>query len=1009
MYKCCLRLTVIVRASLLGSVYIAFFHPAQAQLVLQTEPQGARVSAAAPNIIISVDNSGSMGATGTKTLQTALLDTFADSTRLPDGRIRLAWQAMNACSGFPGINNGGCKNNGMRAFEGTHRANFKKWVNALKPSGGTPSFRMFINAGEYLKATGLGVDSPWAYQPGFEEKPILSCRKSFHIFLSDGGYGDRSTIGDVDGTFIPLLPDQKTTYIPNTSQTNLYSDDLANTLADVAFHYWATDLQPDIPNDVPESWASYNGQKNYFKDNNENYGSNTAPAILEPFWNPRNNPATWQHMVNYTIGFKGAASWNGAPTWSGESNTGLSKLILREEKWKTGLPDHWHAAINSRGRFIPVKLASELSPAFKEILDEISDRATQAPAAAAGSNLRLGSPGLVFVTRFNAADWSGSVTAYPISTSGQQGATPLWDAAKLLDARTDARRILTVNSTTGLGTTFDWGNLSTTQQSLLKGGDNFGTQRVAYIAGDLSAHGSFRARSSRLGSIVNSVPLYVGAPGSTPNRSAAYLSFIRQNNQRPAVTYVGSGSGKLHAFDAATGRELMAYVPQGLYSKKLRDFTLDGYQHQYMVDGSPFSADADIRSDIRGASQWSTILVGTLGLGGRGYFALNASQPESFATAAPGKLVLFDRSAPGTTGDDADIGHIASPPVLDSQGDSRSEQIVRLNNNRWALLMGNGVNSPNQRPVLLIQYLDGTRELKTLVANTTNKQGNGLGSPRAVDLDGNGTTDLVYAGDQKGQVWRFDLLGADTAKWKVGLKGQPLARGISTQPITAAPYWLPHPLGGLQIAVGTGRHLATSDQSNTVTQTLFGIRDNFKFSLDKGSIQLSESTLITSLNQLVRQSVDSTSDNGFSTTTGHTVNYSQKHGWYLDLPVAGERLLENPSLLKGQLIEFVTVSPNSTPPQSCEKPSYSSGTTFISYLDIINGASPANSLFTPVATDARYLTNRYQTSSLRVIARSLLRRKDIAIDPVNGNDGTTSTTDILSTQKSIRIDWRQLR
>lgn len=33
-----------------------------------------------------------------------------------------------------------------------------------------------------------------------------------------------------------------------------------------------------------------------------------------------------------------------------------------------------------------------------------------------------------------------------------------------------------------------------------------------------------------------------------------------------------------------------------------------------------------------------------------------------------------------------------------------------MNNNRWAVVMGNGYNSKNQRPVLLIQYLDGNKE-----------------------------------------------------------------------------------------------------------------------------------------------------------------------------------------------------------------------------------------------------------------------------------------------------------
>lgn len=998
-------LTAVAHASFLAALLAGVSSQAHAQLNLQTEPQGARVSAPAPNIIVSVDDSGSMWGTGMTTLKQSLRQTFSDTTLLPDGKVRLAWQSMTLCSGFPGVN-GGCSNNGMRELSGQHRTNFLNWVNGIDAVGWTPSFSMFVKAGDYLSATGLGVNSPWAYNPGVQAEPVLSCRKSFHIFLSDGGYNDSYSIGNIDNSQ-RTLPDG-TVYTPNTDQTKLYSDGVSNTLGDVAFHYWARDLQPGIPNDVPARWADLNGQKNYYQNNTENFGTASAPATLNPYWNPRNNPATWQNMVNYTIGFMSAATWSGNPIWRGESNTGLSPLIRREATWPNHpYPDHWHAAVNSRGRFVPVQNPSELTSAFRAILSEINDQSTGAPSAVVGSNLRIGSPGFAYVSSFDGIDWSGTVQAFPIGADGSQsGSTPAWDAGKLLNTRTTTRRILTVNSGTGQGVTFDWSNLSDTQKALLNGGDTLGPQRVEYIAGSINAHSSFRARSNRMGSIVNSVPLYVGPAGSAQSRSAAYMAFARQHSQRPPVTYVGSSSGKLHAFDATTGQELMAYVPQGAYTK-LRALTTPSYEHQYIVDGSPFSADADMRSEPgSGAANWRTVVVGTMGLGGRGYFALDGTQPGAFASTSPRDIVLIDRSAPGTTGSDADIGYIASPPVLDNQGDSRSEQIVRLNNNRWAVLMGNGVNSPNERPVLLIQYLDGARELITRVASTTIKQGNGLGSPRAVDLDGNGTTDLVYAGDQKGQVWRFDLLGADVGNWKVGLDGQPLVKGITTQPITAAPYWLPHPRGGLQIAFGTGRQLATSDPANKDTQTLFGVRDSFSYSRSNGAISLSGSTPVTSLSQLVQQTVASTRE-GFTTTTRNAVDYTQRSGWYLHLPVSGERMLENPSLLQGRLVEFVTQSPNSAPAVSC-KVSYGSGSTYISYLDIINGAPPAASLFTPITTDPRYQANRYQGSGLRVISRSLLGRKDIAVDPVNGSSGK-SVVDIKFSLSPTRVDWRQLR
>lgn len=70
-----------------------------AQLNLTQSPPGAGREPS-PNIIVSVDDSGSMGATGIATLKSALQQTFAE-TNVPDDRIRLAWQSMNRCRGIP--------------------------------------------------------------------------------------------------------------------------------------------------------------------------------------------------------------------------------------------------------------------------------------------------------------------------------------------------------------------------------------------------------------------------------------------------------------------------------------------------------------------------------------------------------------------------------------------------------------------------------------------------------------------------------------------------------------------------------------------------------------------------------------------------------------------------------------------------------------------------------------------------------------------------------------------
>src|SRR5690606_6982761 len=89
------------------------------------------------------------------------------------------------------------------------------------------------------------------------------------------------------------------------------------------------------------------------------------------------------------------------------------------------------------------------------------------------------------------------------------------------------------------------------------------------------------------------------------------------------VLYVGGNDGMLHGFSAKDGNELLAYVPRGVVSN-LKDLADPDYAHKYFVDGSPMTG------DIKDSSTWKTLLVGTLGAGGKGYFVLNVTDPSNF-------------------------------------------------------------------------------------------------------------------------------------------------------------------------------------------------------------------------------------------------------------------------------------------------------------------------------------------------------------------------------------------
>ncbi len=95
------------------------------------------------------------------------------------------------------------------------------------------------------------------------------------------------------------------------------------------------------------------------------------------------------------------------------------------------------------------------------------------------------------------------------------------------------------------------------------------------------------------------------------------------------MIYVGGNDGMLHGFSAQDGTEKIAYVPEGVIPSLTR-LTAPAYdqQHRYFVDGSPMTGDANTSTDPT-SPDWRTLLVGTLGAGGRGYFVLDVTNPAA--------------------------------------------------------------------------------------------------------------------------------------------------------------------------------------------------------------------------------------------------------------------------------------------------------------------------------------------------------------------------------------------
>lgn len=1074
-----LRITAVGLACFL---LVASASSSAAPLTLSQYPAGNGGRQPAPNIIVSVDDSGSMGTTGIAALKTALNNAFA-TTAVPDDRIRLAFQAMWRCRGFsnsPYKNYGAaCPDNRMSSFGGTHRANFNTWINSLQPDSNTPSHMMIKNAGEYMKTTGIW--NPYAKIPGVQETPLLSCRKSFQIFMTDGewnsesSYGnDPGTVGNADGNNRTLPDGVLYDVSAANTQTRVYRDaygsGTVNTVSDFVFDYWSTDLQPSIPNEV---------QATLREPGTVNFGTSAAPYLLEQYWNPKNDPANWQHLVTYTIGFGSGATLptsgqSSHPWWGGTSGTTWSggeyaNLVKGTVGWGDPIStsvakrqELWHMAINGRGRFTPATDSTALSAAFSEIINQILLDTSQPLVSIAANSSSLRSGLYAYIAGYDAEKWSGTLVARPIdSTTGAINATETWNAATLLNATgfSVSNRFVLSYGDSGSGnagfTWTTWSSLPSLQKLPLNANsngtvDSQGQNRVNYIRGDRSmeatqTNGVFRDRNSRLGDIVNSNIWYTGKPASgyTVNNYATFRSATATGGKggRTPMVYVGANDGMLHGFVAsnwpsdasithAGGKELLAYIPQGIAQGDLRKLTDPSYSHQYFVDGSPFTGDAYIGS----TPAWATVLVGSLGAGGKGYFVLDVTDPAQFTAANAASLVMTDTTATS----DGDIGNIVSPPVIDDAIAGKSRQIVKMNGGRWAVVLGNGYNSTNEAPVLLIQYLDGDKSIKKLspcslptTAACGFKGGNGLSSPQLIDLNSDGMVDVAYAGDLKGNVWKFNLTSATDSNWSVAFSGQPFfvakPSATVTQPITTAPYWMQHPQGGIMLAVGTGQNLTLADQTSTGTDSMYALYDNSTFSsVAGGTVTLTDSTAINTVSStslpstLVQQTITGTiTDAGttYYTSSSNTVNYggsTPARGWYLNWSIAGQRVLHNSKAFTGQKILAQSTIPKSGGTTSTAETCTPVGTVERSFLSILNMFTGKPSVL-PAFTLTSTTTSNLAITTIESNPGSdywLIRGDEkVKILKANCKAGQSCNSTELNPDKYIglRANWREIQ
>ncbi|MCB1590398.1 MAG: hypothetical protein KDI56_15915, partial [Xanthomonadales bacterium] len=304
-----------------------------------------------------------------------------------DNNIRVAWQNFNQ-NQLGGTDE-------IRPLQGSWRTDFFNWLYRTNASGGTPLRASFIRAGNFFERNGLNYRSPY-FEPATATAPAreLSCRQNFHIGLTDGFWneGNPTHPSSGDDTASVTLPDGVS--FPGSATdplSRVYSNEPATvpnapTMADIAFYYWRRDLRADLDDNVPA----------FFPDLTTGVtGPAMAPgfdprSVPEVYFNPANDPATWQHMVNFIVGLGVAGGLNypgdydllrtGGASWPSPANNNF-----------TGVDDTWHAALNSRGQYFSASDPTELVTALTRLFSSVqARRASITPISVSSPLLALG-------------------------------------------------------------------------------------------------------------------------------------------------------------------------------------------------------------------------------------------------------------------------------------------------------------------------------------------------------------------------------------------------------------------------------------------------------------------------------------------------------------------------------------------------------------------------------------------------------------------------------------------
>jgi type IV pilus assembly protein PilY1 len=835
-----------------------------------------------------------------------------------------------------------------KPFTGTDRSTWYQQLYNMTGTSTTPLRRALHSVGKLF-----ANQYPYV-QAANDEVVKYPCQQNF-TFMTTDGYWNGAAAGDVVNNDDLDNPARFCNRADGCTDSSAQTD---NSLADVALYWYnggsnttVGSLRPTLENmNKPGLVPGPTGENNHLHMNTYTLGLG-VDGIMNYEENYNTAPIPGGDFSNLINGVTTGCPWNnnGPYVWP-DPVTGDPDVSTVQSR----VDDLWHAAINGHGKYFSASDPAQVVSGLQSALTNISDRVGAAASASTSSPNISQADNDIFSVSFTTVKWNGVITDRKIDVaSGAILPTEIWNSSNMVgrkvgqDSDTRIIKMLVPAAAPNAATLKDFRyaamtaterawfenkcvslslaqctSLSPENRAIVNDGTNIvnwlrgqqqhanGVLMRAYTLTDGIPQGWTTRIPIVLGDIASSKPAYVRDPRRSYTTDG-YSQYRTDKAARPATVYVAANDGMLHAFDAVTGEERWAYAPR-ITMKKLAVQASIGYgtSHQYTTDGSPEVSDVQIDG------VWKTVLVAGLNGGGRGFYAVDVTDPlvpvALWETCADVAICAGINNEP-------EMGLSFGNPTMGMWKPSSAAPA------QWVVFLTSGYNNvPGSDSIAGAGTGKGwlmVVDIKTGAVLTKVTTGSGdtatpSGFTRITAISANPITDplitYIYGGDNLGQMWRFDLTAGGTpVVVRMGNAGP--QQPITTRPdvtqcaVTTTVDGITSTSNKRVVAYGTGRLLDVSDVANDDVQGVYVVRDS-----PNGIV--AGTTPVAWRATLARQNLLKSAATNMSTISGTAVDLSTQQGWFADFnQTDGERVNLDPKIVSGLLTVVTNIPSNAAP------------------------------------------------------------------------------------------------